>query len=286
VIAVYTAKDTKGILKPLPCAWLIPKLGAHGGRVHRAREDTVRYVGDIVAVVVAATPYEGHDALELIEVDYEPLPVVVDPQQAAAPGAPQVHAAVPGNQAFHWVIGGGDVDAAFANADLVVKDRIIQQRLIPTAMEPRSALAQWQAASGELTLWNTTQNPHIVAFLCSVVAGVPENKLRVIAPEVGGGFGSKIAQYPGELHGGVLRHASAPAGQVDRDAQRELPSPPRTGATTCRRSRWRPPVMAVSPRSAEGLGRNGRLSLHRGARHSYIPARPDAVRPVSDPRSA
>ena len=94
---------------------------------------------------------------------------------------------------------GGDVDAAFANAEVVVKERIVQQRLIPTAMEPRAALAQWGGASGELTLWNTTQNPHILRFLCSVVTGVPEDKLRVIAPEVGGGFGSKIAPYPADF---------------------------------------------------------------------------------------
>ena len=81
----------------------------------------------------------------------------------------------------------------------MVKDRIVQQRLIPTAMEPRSAVAQWMAASGELTLWNTTQNPHIARFIGSIVVGVPEDKLRVVAPDVGGGFGSKIPQYPGEF---------------------------------------------------------------------------------------
>jgi carbon-monoxide dehydrogenase large subunit len=199
VLAVYTAKDTKTALKPIPCAWLVPNSDLKIAEYHALAEDTVRYVGDIVAVVVAATPYEGHDALELIDVGYEPLPAVVDPKQAAAPGAPQLHGTVPNNQAFHWTIAGGDVEAAFADADLVVGDRIIQQRLIPTAMEPRSALAQWQGATGELTLWNTTQNPHIARFLCSVTAGVPEDKLRVVAPEVGGGFGSKIAQYPGEM---------------------------------------------------------------------------------------
>src|SRR4029079_10313302 len=103
------------------------------------------------------------------------------------------------NQAFHWTVTGGDVEAAFRNAEGVVKDRIIPQRLIPNAMEPRSTLAQWSGASGELTLWNTTQNPHILRFLCSVVTGVPEDKLRVIAPEVGGGFGSKIAAYPADF---------------------------------------------------------------------------------------
>src|SRR5262249_56279921 len=100
------------------------------------------------------------------------------------------------NGAFRWSVRGGDIDAAFRNADVIVKERIVQQRLIPTAMEPRAMLAQWSAASAELTLWNTTQNPHIVRFLCSVVTGVPEDKLRVVAPEVGGGFGSQNAPYP------------------------------------------------------------------------------------------
>ena len=131
--------------------------------------------------------------------DYEPLPAVTDAAGGRQTGAPQLHPDVAGNEAFHWTVAGGDIDAAFANAEVVVKERIVQQRLIPNAMEPRSALAQWSGASGELTLWNTTQNPHILRFLCSVVTGVPEDKLRVIAPEVGGGFGSKIATYPADF---------------------------------------------------------------------------------------
>jgi len=199
VIAVYTAADTEGVLKPMPCAWLIPNSELKIATYPQLAKDVVRYVGDCVAVVVAETRYEAQDALDLIDVDYEPLPTVVDPQKAAAKGAAQIHADVAGNQAFHWTVAGGDVDAAFAKADVIVKDRIIQQRLIPTAMEPRATLARYVQATGELTLWNTTQNPHIVRFLGSLVTGVPEDRLRVIAPEVGGGFGSKIAVYPGEF---------------------------------------------------------------------------------------
>jgi carbon-monoxide dehydrogenase large subunit len=199
VLAVYTGQDTAGALKPMPCAWLIPNSDLKVAEYPCIATEVVRYVGDIVAVVVAETPYQAYDALDLIDVDYEALPAIVDPQQATAGGAPQVHASVLGNQAFHWVVSGGDVDAAFASPEVIVKDRIVQQRLIPTAMEPRSAVAQWTPATGELTLWNTTQNPHIVRFIGSIVTGVPEDKLRVIAPEVGGGFGSKIAQYPGEF---------------------------------------------------------------------------------------
>jgi hypothetical protein len=119
---------------------------------------------------------ETYDALDLIDVDYEPLPAVVDPQKAAS-GAPQLHKDIPGNVAFHWTVAGGDVEAAVSSAGVVVRDRIIQQRLIPTAMETRGAVAPYVPATGELTLWNTTQNPHIVRFIMSVVTGVPRTSI-------------------------------------------------------------------------------------------------------------
>ena len=209
VVGVYTGADIEGALQPVPCAWLLPDSQLRIAPYPCIAKDTVRYTGDIVAVVVAETPYQAYDALDLIEVDYEPLPTVIDPEKAAGADAPQLHAQdingedISGNQAFHWTVaGGGDLDAAFAEAEsngVVIKERILQQRLIPNAMEPRGAVAQYTRATGELTLWNTTQNPHIVRFLCSVVTGIPEDKLRVIAPEVGGGFGSKIAAYPADF---------------------------------------------------------------------------------------
>ncbi len=202
VLAVYTGADIEGALQPMPCAWLLPDSDLKIAAYPCIASDVVRYTGDIVAVVVAEQPSQGYDALDLIEVDYEPLPSVTDPEAAAADGAPQLHADIEGNQAFHWTVAGGDVDAAFAEAEasgVVIKERILQQRLIPNAMEPRGAVAQYSKATGELTLWNTTQNPHILRFLCSVVTGIPEDKLRVIAPEVGGGFGSKIAAYPADF---------------------------------------------------------------------------------------
>ncbi len=199
VVAVFTGADTEGALQPIPCAWLIPNSELKVAPYRPMATDVVRYVGDAVAVVVAESDYQAQDALELIDVAYEPLPATVDPEKSAAPGAPQLHAEAPGNVAFHWTVAGGDVDAAFAKADVVVRDRIVQQRLIPTAMEPRGAVAQFTPATGELTLWNTTQNPHIVRFIMSVVTGVPEDRLRVVAPEVGGGFGSKIPQIQGDF---------------------------------------------------------------------------------------
>jgi carbon-monoxide dehydrogenase large subunit len=199
VVAVFTSADTESALQCIPCAWLLPSAGLKVSPYKALATDVVRYVGDAVAVVVAESDYQAYDALDLIEVDYEPMPAVVDPQKAAADGAPQLHQDIPNNIAFHWTVAGGDVDAAFKSAPVVVKDRIIQQRLIPTAMETRGAVAQFTPATGELTLWNTTQNPHIVRFIMSLVTGVPEDRLRVVAPEVGGGFGSKIPQIQGDF---------------------------------------------------------------------------------------
>ena len=202
VLAVYTGADIDGALQPVPCAWLLPDSNLKVAAYPCIAKEVVRYTGDIVAVVVADDRYQAYDALDLIEVDYEPLPAVIDPEAAAKPDAPQLHPDIEGNQAFHWVVSGGDVDAAFKEAEatgVILKERIIHQRLIPNAMETRAAVAQYNQASGELTLWNTTQNPHIVRFLCSGVTGVPEDKLRVVAPEVGGGFGSKIAVYPADF---------------------------------------------------------------------------------------
>jgi carbon-monoxide dehydrogenase large subunit len=198
VVAVYIGTDVDS-LQATPCAWLLPNANLKVAKYPCIATDVVRYVGDIVAVVVAETPAQAYDASELVVVDYESLPCVLDPQQAIEPGAPQLHEDVENNVAFKWTVAGGDVDAAFAKAEIVIKERIVQQRLIPTAMEPRAAFAKWSGASGELTLWNTTQNPHILRFLTSVVTGIPEDKLRVIAPEVGGGFGSKIAAYPADF---------------------------------------------------------------------------------------
>src|SRR5262245_6456526 len=129
VIAAFTGAEIDA-LQPMPCAWLLPNSNLKVAIYQCAAKDVVRYVGDIVAVVVAETAYQAHDALELIAVDYEPLPSVIDPEQAIKPGAPQLHADVPNNEAFHWVVAGGDVDTAFKNAEVVVKERIVQQRLI------------------------------------------------------------------------------------------------------------------------------------------------------------
>ncbi len=198
VAAVFTGADVAS-LQPTPCAWLVPNANLKVAKYPCIARDVVRYVGDIVAVAVAETPAQAYDALEFVEVDYDPLPCILDPKKACADAAPQLHDDIANNIAFKWTVAGGDVDAAFAAAEVVIKETIRQQRLIPNAMEPRAALAKWAGASGECTLWTSTQNPHIIRFLASVVTGIPEDKLRVVAPEVGGGFGSKIAGYPADF---------------------------------------------------------------------------------------
>jgi len=198
VVAVYTGADLKDRVNPVPCAWNVPNCDLKTPPHPLLAVDTVRYAGDGVALVVAESRAAARDALDLIDVDYQPLPAVVNPEKATTAGAPQLHADVPSNKAFTWVVAGGDADKAFAEAAVKVDLKILHPRLQPTAMEPRAAVASYNSGTEQLTLWVTSQNPHIHRFLCSVMLKVPEHKIRVIAPEVGGGFGSKIPAYPDE----------------------------------------------------------------------------------------
>ena len=200
VLAVFTGQDFKdGGCGSLPCGWLVPDTKVPDRPI--VVTDRVRHVGDSVAVVVAEDPYVAADAVEAIEVDYEPLPAVVDARETTAEGAPPVHEDIPENVSYHWELGDREAcDQAFAEAAEVVEIELVNQRLIPTAMEPRAAAAQWDAASGEMTVWTTSQNPHPIRLLLSAFTlGIPESKLRVISPDVGGGFGSKIFHYPEEV---------------------------------------------------------------------------------------
>ncbi|HZA50873.1 MAG TPA: molybdopterin cofactor-binding domain-containing protein, partial [Myxococcaceae bacterium] len=198
VLAVYTGKDlVDGGVKGIPVGWLLPKIKLP--QHLPLAVDRVRYVGDAVAVVIAHTPYLARDAAALVEVDYEPLPAVVNGARAIEPGAPAVHDEAPDNVCFQWSLGDKDkTEAAFRGAKHVVKQRFVNHRLIPTAIEPRAALAS-ASVTGDVTLWVTSQNPHVHRLLMSAfILGMPEHKLRVISPDVGGGFGSKIFVYPEE----------------------------------------------------------------------------------------
>ncbi|MCP5110411.1 MAG: xanthine dehydrogenase family protein molybdopterin-binding subunit, partial [bacterium] len=189
VVAVFTGEDTKG-LGLMPCAFALPGLRVPEHRV--LATDRVYYVGHAVAVVVATDRYIASDAVELIEVDYEPQPGVADPEKALEPGAPAVHPQWPDNTTFTYHLDGGDVDKAFAEADVVVKERIISQRLIPNAMETRGVVASWNAGEQSITLHSTTQIPHLVRSLVARMLGFAENLLHVVTPEIGGAFGSKM----------------------------------------------------------------------------------------------
>ena len=188
----------------LICGWMIHskdgspmKMSAHPALA----ASKVNCVGDAVAVVIAETLGQAKDAAEKVLVDYEVLPAVVDPAQAQAKSAPQIHADIPGNTIYQWHLGDQKaVEAAFKSAKHVTKLDIVNNRLAPNAMEPRAALADYDAGNDHLTLWNTSQNPHVARLVISAFVGIaPEHKLRVIAPDVGGGFGSKIFIYPEEV---------------------------------------------------------------------------------------
>src|SRR5207253_2406063 len=184
VLAVYTGKDlVAGGMKPIPTGWLIAnmKIPAH----YPLAVDRARYMGDAVAVVIAESPYVARDAADLVEVDYEPLPVVTDAVRATEAGAPKLHDEAPDNVSFRWALGDKDkTDAAFRGAAKIVKEHFVNHRLIPNAIEPRAALASANPATGEITLWVTTQNPHVHRLLMAAfVLGIPEHKLRVISPD-------------------------------------------------------------------------------------------------------
>ena len=164
----------------------------------------VRHVGDCVAVVLATERYLAADAVEAIEVDYEPLPAVVDMEAALADGSPLVHESAGTNHCYTMHYPCGDYEKAAADADVVVKRRFINQRLIPSPMETRAVVASPMGTSGELTIWSSTQIPHVIRVLMSLTTGIPENKLRIIAPDVGGGFGAKLQFYREEILATVI----------------------------------------------------------------------------------
>jgi len=200
VLAVYTAADlaAAGLPGVVPTAWLLPDIKTPEHPI--LAKDRVRHVGDGVAVVVAESRAAARDAADLVLVDYDPLDAVVDPKKATADGAPQLFDEAPNNIAFDWNLGDeAKTEAAFQSAAHKVEVDLRNNRLIPHAIEPRACLASFEAATGELTLRMTSQNPHVHRLLmCIASLGLPEHKIRVITPEVGGGFGSKIHHYPDE----------------------------------------------------------------------------------------
>ncbi len=195
VIAIYTGKDVAEKIGPVPCASALPELKVPNHRV--LAQDKVYFVGHPIAAVVATDRYAARDAVDLVMVDYEDLPAVVDAEEAAK-GTAIIHEAFGDNIAYKLTAGEGDIQAALAASDHVIKQRVVHQRLAPVAMEPRGVLARYFPGEEELTVWSSTQIPHLLRTQLALMIGVPENKLRVITPEVGGGFGSKLNVYAEE----------------------------------------------------------------------------------------
>ncbi len=193
VVSVVTGADIGDSVGSVPCAAANPTLRTPPHPVLAQGE--ARYVGEPVAAVVAEDSYTARDALDLIEVDYEPLPAVSDLEKALQPGSPLVHSQWDSNQAFTFECGTGDMDKARAEADVIVKQKFIHQRLAPIPVETRGVVARYFPGEDELTVWSSTQIPHLLRAMLALVLGFPEHRIRIIAPEVGGGFGCKLNVY-------------------------------------------------------------------------------------------
>lgn len=207
VIAAYSGAEFHTLCGPLPGreGEAIPGMsGFAPPTIWPVAADRVRYVGEPVAVVVAADRYIARDALDLITVDYDPLPAVVDAEAALAPGAPQLYDEAPGNVAFIWRHTHGDAAAAFTASPIVVEQRMVNQRIAAVPMEPRAILAQPDPLNGGLIVTTSTQNPHGVRKQLVSLTHLPETLIRVIAPEVGGGFGVKSGVYSEDAMVAVL----------------------------------------------------------------------------------
>jgi aerobic carbon-monoxide dehydrogenase large subunit len=202
VVAVYTAKDLKDTVGTVPVAVPLGKIAEGMGARTPLAEDKVRFYGDTVAVAIADDPYTARDAADLIEVDYEPLPAAIDLEQAMQPGAPLLYEQFGTNVAFGIHPPTDEIDKVFAetqaNGGIVTKFRLDNQRLAPVSMETRGVVAEYRKADKTLTVWCSSQNPHLLRNYLAAQVHLPQHQVRVIVPEVGGGFGSKITLYPEE----------------------------------------------------------------------------------------
>jgi carbon-monoxide dehydrogenase large subunit len=201
VHAVFTGKDVD-LSDPLPLAWVPPGVQVNNSPHWAIAKDEVNHVGDPVALVIGEDRYAVVDAAQRVVVDYDPLPVVTDPE-AALEGGPLVHEELGTNKVHEWSLGGGDLEAGFAQADVIVERRVVNHRTAGAAIEPRGVLADYRA--GSLTVYSATQVPHFLRLFLALQLGISEDRVRAIAPEVGGGFGSKLQIYGEEI---VLAWAS------------------------------------------------------------------------------
>ena len=209
VVGVYTHEDTKDLCGNVP--------GVAAGDIEVEipprtvlADGEVCFVGQAVAAVVAESAAEAQDALVAIDVDYDPLPAVVDVEKAAEAGAATAHSGMENNISFNWKVSGGDLDAAFGEADRVIEQKVVSQRLIPCAIETRGSIGQYLAGEDELTFWTSTQIPHIVRAQIALCMSLREGSIRVITPEVGGGFGSKLNFYVEDALVAILARIHSP----------------------------------------------------------------------------
>ena len=203
VVAVYLAEDLKGAVGPIAVAVPLGKMTEGMGIHGPLAEGKVRFYGDPVAVVIAEDRYTARDARDLIEVDYEPLPAAIDIEKAMQPGAPLLYEEFGTNVPFGMHPSTEEIDKVFeqtkADGGIVVKQRIVNQRLAPSSIETRGVVAEFRKADKTLTVWSSSQIPHLLRDILSATVGLPQHQVRVIVPEVGGGFGSKLNVYPEEL---------------------------------------------------------------------------------------
>ena len=204
VFGVLTGRDLEGKVEPMPTVDSGGSEGEGGGASGKAKRATVRkplavgevnFAGEAVAAVFASSYYQAEDAAELVEVDYEQLDAVVDAVAAMVPGSPRVHENLPDNVAYHYVHRFGDVKEAFRSADRVVKVELVNQRVHPVSMEPRGIAANYDAGNDALTIWLSTQDPHSMRDSLADLLKMRPTNVRVVAPDVGGGFGGKSAAY-------------------------------------------------------------------------------------------
>jgi carbon-monoxide dehydrogenase large subunit len=196
VLAVYTHADLD-MEAGLPMAWVPPGIEVNTPDHWVLAKDEVKHVGDPVALVIGDDRYGVYDAAEDVVVEYDPLPVITDPEQALESDSPLVHERFGTNKVCEWSLGGGDLEAGFAEADVIVERRVVNHRMAGAAIEPRGVLAEYRA--DRLTVWSSTQVPHFLRLFLATLLGIGEERVRVIAPEVGGGFGSKLQIYAEEI---------------------------------------------------------------------------------------
>ena len=258
VVEVFTGEDLAGEWAiGIPTGWPVTEDIKIPDHWPLARGE-VNHAGDGVAVVVATDRYKAQDALEAIEVDYEVLPVVVDVEAALEEGSPLVHEELGTNRCYTWPLGTGDLDKAFEEADVVVSGRYIQQRLIPSAIEPRAVVVSPEPATGNVTVFSSTQVPHFVKDILALICGISDTKLRVVAPDVGGGFGGKLNVYAEEaLALALARRLKVPVKWVEERSENHV-------ATTHGRGQIQHIELAAK-RDGKILGMKVRLLADMGA---------------------